>query len=66
MLLRSRFSRIVRKAVDPVLLPLGFTRRGQVYKRSLDRLWWVFQVERSRWNTAEECSFDYRWWDSCA
>lgn len=58
MSLRSRFSRIVRKAVDPVLLPLGFTRRGQVYKRSLDRLWWVFQVARSRWNTAEECSFD--------
>ncbi|MFT0752749.1 DUF4304 domain-containing protein [Synechococcus sp. RC10A2] len=57
MSLRSRFSRIVRKAVDPVLLPLGFTRRGQSYRRPLNRLWWVFQVERSRWNTAQECRF---------
>jgi hypothetical protein len=57
MLLRSRFSRIVRKAIDPVLLARGFARRGQTYKRPLDRIWWVFDVERSRWNTADECRF---------
>jgi len=57
MLLRSRFSRIVRKAIDPVLLPKGFTRRGQTYMRPRERIWWVFNVGRSIWNTAEECRF---------
>jgi hypothetical protein len=55
--LRNRFRQIIREAIDPILKPLGFVKRGQVYRKQLPELWWVMDVQRSRWNTSQECDF---------
>lgn len=56
-ILQKRFRQIIREGIDPVLKAAGFVKQGQVYRRQLPELWWVLDVQRSRWNTADECDF---------
>lgn len=55
--LEQRLKGILRAWVDPCLKPLGFRKRAFSYSRPTDEVWWVVNVQRSRWNTHEQCEF---------
>ncbi len=55
--LNVRLTNILRQSADVLLKPLGFRKRGVIYRRQLPELWWLIGVQRSRWNTSSECEF---------
>lgn len=55
--LDERFNRVIREALTEPLAPHGFRKRGRVFRRRLDELAWVIDVQRSRYNSREELQF---------
>jgi hypothetical protein len=55
--LEKRFNSVIREAVTATLTPHGFRKRGRVYRRQLDELVWVIDIQRSRYNSYAETQF---------
>ncbi len=55
--LNDRLASILKQSVDAILNPLGFRKRGVVYRYRLPELWWLVDIQRSRWNTSMQCEF---------
>lgn len=53
---RDRFKLLVDFVYD-ILSGRNFQRRKQCFLRFLPELWHVIRLARSRWNTADECTF---------
>jgi len=56
-ILEQRLKEILRIWVNPCLKPLGFRKCAFTYSRPTDEMWWVVNVQRSMWNTYEQCAF---------
>lgn len=55
--LQQRWRRILKDWVEPYLKSQGFTKRSYVYTKRLSEVWWLIDVQRSRWNTTQEYEF---------
>ena len=53
----GRLNAILKDFLNPILKPLGFTKRKNVYVREDRELSWVIHIQRSDWNSATEASF---------
>lgn len=53
----TRIAMLVKRGLTGVLQPLGFRKQGAHYRRRVNGLWWVIDVQRSQWNTHEKASF---------
>jgi hypothetical protein len=47
--------------VTAALRPLGFAKGGATYRREVDGLLWLLDVQRSQWNSKERISFTLNW-----
>ncbi|MBI1922766.1 DUF4304 domain-containing protein [Candidatus Poribacteria bacterium] len=52
-----RLTAILKKHLTPLLKPLGFRKRGNIYELCRGELSWIIDVQRSRWNDTEEAQF---------
>jgi len=55
--LEKRLRQILKSWIEPYLKTLGFKKRAFVYTKKLDEVWWLIDVQRSRWNTSQKCEF---------
>jgi len=55
--LERRLRQILKNWIEPQLKTLGFKKRAYTYTRTLDEVWWLIDIQRSRWNTSQRCEF---------
>lgn len=55
--LKSRMGRIVADHLTPALKPPGLRKSGNVYRAARDGLWWLVDVQGSRWDGPDEVRF---------
>jgi hypothetical protein len=55
--MERRLRQILKSWVEPHLKTLGFKKRAFTYTRTLDEVWWLIDIQRSRWNTSQRCEF---------
>ncbi len=52
-----RLDSILKASLPTVLRPLGFRKTRRVFVRRLDDLYWLIDVQKSRWSDKDQASF---------
>lgn len=56
---QAEFDNLIKEIVNPILKNLGFKKNARSYKKNINDIVQVFNIQKSQWNSVDEITFTF-------